>query len=79
MRLAHCLDDSRSIARLEADRFAVMHAEAGDDEGLAIATAEQMRRSFGEPFSLEGREYRLDAKAGIAVFPGDGADPHRLL
>ena len=40
---------------------------------------ERAARILEEPFTIEGRELRLQVKAGIAVFPEDGADADALF
>lgn len=60
---------------LDDDRFSVMETDRpnGTDGGLAKRIAD----CFEAPFSLQGQELRVDARAGFVRFPDDGdrADP----
>ena len=38
-----------------------------------------MRDVFAAPFQIDGREVRIAAKAGLAVFPDDGKDADALV
>src|SRR2546429_8502744 len=38
-----------------------------------------MQRVFGPPFRIGDTELRINAKAGIALFPNDGSDPDTLF
>jgi diguanylate cyclase len=37
------------------------------------------RACFGEPYNVEGTELTVGAKAGLAMYPGDGTDAETLL
>jgi diguanylate cyclase (GGDEF)-like protein/PAS domain S-box-containing protein len=67
--------DAHRVARLGANLFALMFQELGAAEEVA----RRIERLFNAPFQVEEREVRLAAKAGIAVFPEDGADAAALL
>jgi diguanylate cyclase (GGDEF)-like protein len=71
-------DESR-LARIGADHFAVVSAEAQNEEQLARLTEARLNECFGPPFRIGGSEVRASAKVGIAVFPHDGADADTLL
>ena len=77
-RLQHAAGDLHRVARVGANLFALMF----QDLGAAEEVARRIETLFNAPFALEGekdREVRLAAKAGIAVFPGDGADADALF
>jgi len=71
--------DASRLARLGADRFAAIVPEVRSEEEFVRRNAARMQAFFGEPFLLGGRELRIWAKAGIAMFPDDGADADSLL
>lgn len=75
-RLRDYATDSGQIARIDADRFAVVVPEIRTEQGLARSIEQGMDACFGEPFEVAGTELRMSACTGISVFPhdGDGAD-----
>lgn len=64
-RIRNCLRLSDSAARLGADEFAVMVEPVGSEQE-AIAIAERVLDSIGDPVVLNGRTITLSASAGIA-------------
>jgi len=78
-RLQEAAGDIHRVARLGANLFALMFPDAGEAEAVARRIEADSRTLFGVPFAVDGREVRLAAKAGIAVFPDDGADADALL
>jgi diguanylate cyclase (GGDEF)-like protein/PAS domain S-box-containing protein len=74
-RLQDAAGDLHRVARLGANLFALMFKEVG----AAEAVGRRIETLFSAPFVVEGREVRLAAKAGIAVFPDDGADADALF
>jgi diguanylate cyclase (GGDEF)-like protein len=79
MRLAGCATHPDHVARIGADIFAIAHPQVADAGEVARGTRELLRRCFGDPFSLAGNEFRVDARAGIALFPDDAEDTEVLL
>lgn len=68
-----------TVARIGVDVFAVeVHAEHSITE-VARAFDEVVTRCLEEPFCVADQELRIGCRGGIAVFPGDGADPETLL
>lgn len=67
------------LARIGADHFAsVISAVAGPDD-VARRLEQVIPELFREPFEVDGTEVRTSMKVGIALYPGDGADPETLL
>src|SRR5262249_25501917 len=63
-----------SVARVAADHFvAVLPTVKGRSEASRVAAA-LFRACFDGAYPLEGAELKVAAKAGIALFPNDGAD-----
>jgi diguanylate cyclase (GGDEF)-like protein/PAS domain S-box-containing protein len=67
------------LARFGADQFATVVPDVRSEEEFARRTEARMSELFGAPFRLGDTELRISAKAGIAMFPGDGADADALL
>jgi diguanylate cyclase (GGDEF)-like protein len=76
-RLSAALPEACTLARIGADKFAV--AKSGDADAAAALIHDTVLAVLGKPFQHDGKEIRLAAKAGIAVFPTDGLDAETLL
>jgi diguanylate cyclase (GGDEF)-like protein/PAS domain S-box-containing protein len=71
--------DISRVAYLGGDVFAIMIPALHDAVDIATVLRERAARILEEPFMIEGRELRLKVKAGIALFPEDGADAEALF
>ena len=78
-RLQLAVGDLDRVARLGANTFAVMFPEIAPAEEAARRLEKDPAQFFGLPFEIDGRELQLSVKAGIAVYPADGADAHALF
>src|SRR6202023_4153777 len=58
--------------------FVVVRAPIGDP-AEATSLAQHINRLMTEPFDLDGHQAVIGASIGIAVGPGDGLRPDRLL
>jgi diguanylate cyclase len=82
--VAECLESSvpkpSSLARISADTFAlaVAELESGADDVAAILERHIFTPLCGG-FTIDGNEVRVSARAGIALFPGDGEDADALF
>ena len=82
VRLASCVDEDDTVARMGGDEFTLLLHPGGDrDEALtrAIHVAERILDSLAEPFVLSGREFFVTASIGIALSPQDGNDLSQLM
>lgn len=82
MRLASCVDEDDTVARMGGDEFTfLLHPSADRDEVLtrAIHVADRILASLTEPFVLSGREFFVTASIGIALSPQDGNDISQLM
>ncbi|HLX78971.1 MAG TPA: EAL domain-containing protein [Burkholderiales bacterium] len=67
------------VSRISADHFALLLGTVkGRSEAGRIA-ADALRKCFDGPFQVNGTELRISAKAGVALFPGDGTEAEVLL
>jgi diguanylate cyclase (GGDEF)-like protein len=76
-RLVAAAGDDRVVGRVDADRFAILLATAGDtdaaaDETEALEFAERMLAAAGEPVTVDGVEVEPDAVVGIAFAESTG-------
>ena len=78
-RISRTEKDSSHLARVAADRFAVVHPGAEGADGIARRAEQRFADCFGTPFRLGETELRISVKAGIAIFPDDGEDADTLF
>ena len=78
-RLKECVLDSHQVARLGADQFAIVVPDVKSELEAAHVLHRIAEGCFGNPFHIGGTELRISAKAGIALFPSDGANAEALL
>ena len=71
--------DNMLVARVGADHFALI-LPVLIQEGDAARSLEKLLDAFQEhPFHLNGGVFRVSLKAGVALFPDDGADADSLF
>ena len=66
------------VARLGGDEFTIIR-EGVSDLAEALQLAPVLIDQISNPVTIEGREVRVSASIGIAVFPRDGSDHHELF
>jgi diguanylate cyclase (GGDEF)-like protein len=76
-RLQGAVREADTVARLGGDEFVAVLP--GADRATAVSIAERILGDLGAPMALEGRDFRLGASVGLALFPGDGADADSLV
>jgi diguanylate cyclase (GGDEF)-like protein len=67
------------MARLNVDNFAIVRSDVGSESEIAQLVEQWLAECFGPPYVVSGTELRVSAKAGIALFPNDGADADALF
>jgi EAL domain-containing protein (putative c-di-GMP-specific phosphodiesterase class I) len=67
------------MARISADRFAIVRTGVSSESEVARLVEQWLAECFGPPFTVNGTELRVSAKAGVALFPNDGADADALF
>src|SRR5947209_12920838 len=67
------------MARISADRFAIVRTGASSESEVARLVEQWLAECFGPPYVVSGTELRVSAKAGVALFPNDGADADALF
>ena len=78
--LTQAMGDASLVARLDADHFAVVLPQFFQKQSSVGRMIEDTTLAFREhPFMLNGKAFRVAAQAGIALFPGDGADADVLF
>ncbi|MBB1517955.1 sensor domain-containing protein [Aquipseudomonas guryensis] len=82
VRLAACVDEDDTVARMGGDEFTLLLLPRETREAAlnrAIHVAEQILASLAQPFVLQGREFFVTASIGIALAPQDGDELSQLM
>ena len=78
-RLVSALTDKDQVARIGPDQFAMALGAIKNPLDAARRLAELANACTSEPFHVLGHELRVAARAGVALYPDDGADAESLL
>ncbi|HUQ24644.1 MAG TPA: EAL domain-containing protein [Burkholderiales bacterium] len=76
-RLRVTAGDINRVARLGSNIYAIM--VPGINRAEDVARGIEQAAVLDQPFEIDGREVRVSAKTGIAVYPDDGRDADVLL
>ncbi len=71
--------DANMIARIDADRFALVLPDMADEAEIARIIERENAAFLNHSFQLNDTGYRVAAKIGVAVFPHDGGDADTLF
>jgi diguanylate cyclase (GGDEF)-like protein len=77
-RLHDCVQDSGLVSRIGGDEFAIVQTGI-DRPQKSGQLASRIVDSLSTPFDVDGKYIVIGTSIGIAVGPGDGADPDQLL
>ncbi len=77
-RLAHCVREADTVARMGGDEFVIVLPELTKNEEAAEVAA-RVLATLARPVVMEDRSHVLGASIGIAVHPRDGAFPDEIL
>jgi diguanylate cyclase (GGDEF)-like protein len=77
-RLRGLVRETDTIARMGGDEFVVVQAPI-TDPAEATSLAQRIIALLSEPYEIDGHRVVIGASIGIAVGPGDGLRPDRLL
>jgi diguanylate cyclase (GGDEF)-like protein len=77
-RLRGLARETDTIARMGGDEFVIVQAPIADPAD-ATTLAQRIIALMSEPFDIDGHQAIIGASIGIAVGPGDGLSPDKLL
>ncbi|PCI57826.1 MAG: GGDEF domain-containing protein [Gammaproteobacteria bacterium] len=78
IRLKNIVRKDDTVGRLGGDEFIIILRSLTYDHN-ALFVAENLLRSFRNPFKIDGRELILTLSIGIAMFPENGKNSSELL
>ena len=78
VRLTEAVPSPDFIARIGGDEFAVVQANVTQPEQCSQLAA-RIVELVSQPYDIDGRHIVIGASVGIAIAPGDGANPDTLL
>ena len=77
-RLRGLVRETDTIARMGGDEFVIVQAPITEPAD-ATSLAQQIIEWMSEPYDIDGQQAVVGASIGIAVSPGDGQTPDKLL
>ncbi len=77
-RLSETIRREDTVARLGGDEFTVLLPRI-DKRQDAQRTVQKIIAAFQQPFTIAGQNLHISLSVGIALFPGDGETPERLM
>lgn len=78
-RFREALREPYSLARIGSDTYAVAVPDLRSGADAVAIINERLFAALDTPIGVDGRDIRLTARAGIALFPGDGEDASTLF
>ncbi|TAK82475.1 MAG: EAL domain-containing protein [Betaproteobacteria bacterium] len=78
-RMARAAGDQGRLGRVSADGFAFLLPHLHTEDDAARRLERKLHACFGGPFIVDGRELRVSAKAGLALFPNDATEGETLF
>jgi diguanylate cyclase (GGDEF)-like protein len=67
------------LARISGDTFAAVLGDLEKEQEALNFVEKRIIDALHQPITVDGQEVRLSAKAGVALFPADGADVDALF
>jgi diguanylate cyclase len=78
-RLQRAVPDNGTLARVGPDSFAIAIPALRQETEAGAILQERILATLSKPFVVDTNEIRVSARAGIAVYPADGANAETLL
>jgi diguanylate cyclase (GGDEF)-like protein/PAS domain S-box-containing protein len=77
-RLLRCVRDSDTVSRQGGDEFLALLLDCSD-ENASILCAHKLLDTLSAPYLIDGKELRVSATVGIALYPFDATEARSLL
>lgn len=77
-RMRGCIRETDIVARLGGDEFAIIQVEF-DQPADTTSLAARLIDAVSAPYQIDGQQVIVGTSIGIAIAPGDGADPDQLM
>lgn len=77
-RLLHCVRDSDTVSRQGGDEFLALLINC-NDVNAGILCAQKIVDTLSTPFLIDGKDLRLSATVGIALYPSDATEARSLV
>jgi len=77
-RLRDNLREHDTVARMGGDEFAIIQL-SGSQPAAAVALAQRLLSSIGQPFEVKGKRSVIGTSIGVAIYPHDADNPDELL
>ena len=77
--LLRVVGDPTRIARVGGDQFTALLRGLKAEDDVMQFYEHRLRECFDQPFRIGNHDLRISARAGIAIFPDDGADADALF
>jgi EAL domain-containing protein (putative c-di-GMP-specific phosphodiesterase class I) len=77
--LTRSTEDANLLARMDADHFAIVMPEVRQEGEVARFIEKTIEAFRDNSFHLNGTDFRITPKIGVALFPEDGADADTLF
>jgi len=71
--------DPTRVARIGPDHFAIVSTDVENEDDVGRLTEQRLAACLSPAFRSDGRELRLSARVGIAMYPGDGDHAEALF
>jgi diguanylate cyclase (GGDEF)-like protein/PAS domain S-box-containing protein len=78
-RLKNVLEETDVVAHMGGDYFTIATRRAEEAADIVRLLEQILGGVSGQPYEAGGSELRLAVRAGVAVYPADGADADSLL
>jgi diguanylate cyclase (GGDEF)-like protein len=77
-RLLHCVRDSDTVSRQGGDEFLALLINCSD-VNASILCAQKVVDTLSAPYAIDGKQVRLSASVGIALYPSDATEARSLV